>query len=286
MSREVKIVVTTCNDLFYAQQCLESIRTHTRYPHTILVVDNHSTDGTLEYLHTLEGIQIIANMENMHSAYAARQGVEAIGNAEYLIFTDSDVVIYEDGWLTEMVEHIDSDGQIGAIGPKCGELLFGAELSEIIKAYVLDKKWLERLIGPNTMSEHELLDLLTLVPQHSQGPSFNELCGWAQMYKREVIEKIGLPETNAFPPNQLWDSEYSMRVLPLGYRLENSPVVLSSKAKMQHFGGRSKLFLTDPVRYAETIQADREYIRRRRCQNLIQLICHTLEARSNECSGR
>ena len=49
------IVILTHNQLEYTQKCIESIFTHTREPFELIVVDNGSTDGTLEYLEREDG---------------------------------------------------------------------------------------------------------------------------------------------------------------------------------------------------------------------------------------
>lgn len=231
------------------------------------MVDNASKDGTLEYITTLDWVRIITNEENLYAAKAACQGLETFKNSDsaYVMLLDSDVLVMKQGWLTEMVNHVDSNEQIGAIGPKYGSLFYNQDIyprgAKRVKEYLLAPQWLENLIGHNETSAEELLSILTLNPPHpsNRGPSFNELCGWCQLYKRDVIDKIGRPAWEVFP-QQFWDSEFSMRVLPLGYRLENSPVVNSPEAKVHHFGQRSSLFYRDVQQYARQIEKDKEFI--------------------------
>ena len=44
------IVIVTHNQLDYTRQCLDSLRLLTDEPYELIVVDNASTDGTVEYL--------------------------------------------------------------------------------------------------------------------------------------------------------------------------------------------------------------------------------------------
>ena len=55
------IVIVTHNQLEYTRQCLDSIRRLTDEPYELIVVDNGSTDGTVEYLRALAGVRLIAN---------------------------------------------------------------------------------------------------------------------------------------------------------------------------------------------------------------------------------
>ena len=224
MNRYVSIVMPTSNNLHYAKWCIESIRRYTRFPYQIIAVDNGSKDGTSEYLKSVDGIQVIENQENLYYATAISQGIQASGNSAFVLLLDSDVVILENGWLTEMVDQLDSDDKIGAVGPKYASLFY--ERSELgyasvrkFKEYLLRKEWLENLIGTNDISQAELLSLLTLSTSDPDDPRFDELCSWAALYKRDVIDKIGLPTTKAIVGdvsdfNALFsDSEYSMRAL-------------------------------------------------------------------------
>ena len=49
------IIILCCNELEYTRQCLESVLRWTRPPYELILVDNGSTDGTLEYLRSIEG---------------------------------------------------------------------------------------------------------------------------------------------------------------------------------------------------------------------------------------
>ncbi len=51
---KVSIVLATYNQLDYTRLCLRSIRDCTDVPYELIVVDNGSTDGTPEYLKTID----------------------------------------------------------------------------------------------------------------------------------------------------------------------------------------------------------------------------------------
>jgi 2-polyprenyl-3-methyl-5-hydroxy-6-metoxy-1,4-benzoquinol methylase len=70
------IVILTHNQLDYTRQCLDSIRQYTDEPYELIVVDNASSDGTVDYLLSLGGIKVIANKENRGFPAAANQGIQ------------------------------------------------------------------------------------------------------------------------------------------------------------------------------------------------------------------
>ena len=78
---EVSIVIVTYNNVKYTKGCIESVIKYTsqiKTPYEIIVVDNHSTDQTVEYLkHVEKGglIKCIYNLHNKGFPAANNQGV-------------------------------------------------------------------------------------------------------------------------------------------------------------------------------------------------------------------
>ena len=91
------IVIVTHNQLLYTRLCLDSIRMRTDESHEIIVVDNASTDGTVEYLQSHPGVKIIENSENRGYPAAANQGIAAAKGRQVLLI-NNDVVVTT-GWL-------------------------------------------------------------------------------------------------------------------------------------------------------------------------------------------
>ena len=48
--KEANITVVTYNRLDLTKKCLESLQNNTMYPYKLTIIDNGSTDGTLEWL--------------------------------------------------------------------------------------------------------------------------------------------------------------------------------------------------------------------------------------------
>ena len=100
---KVSIIILTLNQVEYTRKCIESINSHTSFPHEIIVVDNGSTDETLAYLHSLEkknrhrkGLTIIGNKENL--GFAGRNNVGlGISNGAYVLMMNNDIVVTPDG---------------------------------------------------------------------------------------------------------------------------------------------------------------------------------------------
>ena len=83
----------------------------------LIVVDNHSTDGTGEFLSSLGGdVQILRNPENLGFAKACNQGARA-ARGKYLVFLNNDTVP-QDGWLRALVGEVEGHPEVGIVGSK------------------------------------------------------------------------------------------------------------------------------------------------------------------------
>jgi len=97
VSPTVSIVIPLYNQLAYTRMCLESIRTTVPEEVEIILINNASSDGTAEYLATLNGISVISNTENLGFAGACNQGIRA-ASGEWIVVMNNDVLLSV-GWL-------------------------------------------------------------------------------------------------------------------------------------------------------------------------------------------
>ncbi len=112
------IIIPVFNKLELTKQCLAGLAAATRdVEHEIIVVDNHSTDGTAEYLNSRDGdIQIIRNPDNFGFAKACNQAARA-ARGTYLVFLNNDTVPL-DNWLRAMVSEVEEHSEVGIVGSK------------------------------------------------------------------------------------------------------------------------------------------------------------------------
>ena len=115
----VSIVIPTFNNIALTQSCLASLaQTISSHAFEIIVVDNASTDATIEFLREQEAackIRLIANSKNKGFARACNQGAQA-ASGSLLLFLNNDTQV-TDGWLAAMVQAAQQPG-VGIIGAK------------------------------------------------------------------------------------------------------------------------------------------------------------------------
>lgn len=113
----VSIIILTHNNLSYTKQCLEELDKTTK-DYEVVVVDNASTDGTVEYLKAWEGQEknrfAIFNSANKGFAAGCNQGVSA---AHYgsICLLNNDTLPFP-GWLDALRAVMEKG--VGAVGAK------------------------------------------------------------------------------------------------------------------------------------------------------------------------
>lgn len=115
----VTIVITTWNSIDHLRLCIASIFQGIPLPLTVLVVNNGSTDGTTEYLHSASAVfpsLFAINNNTNRGVIAALAQAERFIESKYVICMNDDIVVGE-GWLEGLIKVYESDSQIRAVSP-------------------------------------------------------------------------------------------------------------------------------------------------------------------------
>lgn len=115
---DCSIIIPVWNKREFTEQCLAELsRVTSGISYEVIVVDNHSTDDTAQFLDQLGGdIQIIRNSENLGFAKACNQGARA-ARGRFLVFLNNDTIPLEN-WLAALVEEVTSHPDVGIVGSK------------------------------------------------------------------------------------------------------------------------------------------------------------------------
>jgi len=195
----VSVVIPVLNGAGFINRCLDSV-VRLDYPETsfeVLVVDNGSTDGTVEMVRAFQGNnpQVKLHFEKIKSSYAARNLGIMNAKGKIIAFTDVDCIV-DRKWLVNLVKRFSG----GSIGGVAGEILpdRGDSIVEryTTKAGILSQK--------RTLS-FEFLPY----PQTAN-----------VAYKRELFDRIGYFD-NVISGG---DADFAWRVqLKTGYKISYAP---------------------------------------------------------------
>ncbi|WP_425060460.1 hypothetical protein SCACP_11740 [Sporomusa carbonis] len=226
------IIILTYNKLDYNKLCIESIRQYTEADsYEIIVVDNHSTDGTVEWLLCQQDIRVILNDKNVGFPAGCNQGIK-VANGNSILLLNNDTIVTPN-WLSNLKKCLFSSDDIGAVGP----------ITNCCSNF--------QSIPCEYYSIEEMICFARQV--NISNPELWEnrvrLIGYCLLIKAEVISKIGLLE-EAFSPGNYEDDDYSLRIRNAGYRL-----VLCRDTFIHHFGGTS--FGEQAVQYNSLLETNK-----------------------------
>lgn len=115
----VSVTLVTYNSGRFIKRCLESVLAQKYSNKEIIVVDNASTDGTVDLLEQFEDrCRIIYNDENIGFAAAQNQAI-GFGSGEWVLTLNPDVLLLPN-FIQSLVDAGQSDPEVGTV---CGKLL-------------------------------------------------------------------------------------------------------------------------------------------------------------------
>jgi len=114
----VSIVIPIFNKVLYTYNCLLTVQKYDpEISKEIIIVNNASSDATIDLLDQLQGpFQVINNQDNKGFVEACRQGA-AIAKGKFVLFLNNDTQVLP-GWLANMVKVMADEPKVGITGSK------------------------------------------------------------------------------------------------------------------------------------------------------------------------
>lgn len=197
----ISIVIVNWNGLHLLQPCVAALRRQTERRFETIVVDNGSSDGSLEWLAEQPDIRVIPNSTNQGFAPATNQGIRA-GTTPFVALLNNDTEP-DPQWLELLLQAMDNP----KVGSATGVLLFAGQPEMVQSAGIaMDRAaiaW-DRFGGlPRT---HPTVQ----TPGEIFGAS-----GGAALYRRTMLDEIGLLNERYFA--YLEDVELAWRAQKAGW---------------------------------------------------------------------
>lgn len=181
--RDVSIIIPCFNKVDYTVRCLTSLAEHTpadRYE--VVIVDNASSDATPDLCAQLEGdVTAIRNDVNLGFSKACNQGAAA-ATGRHLLFLNNDTEALP-GWLEPMLDIIESEPDVGAVGSK---LLFPDDTLQHAGVIVTEVEG-----GVPISATHEHYRLPKDHPPANFRRDMDIVTGACVLFRREAFEAAG-----------------------------------------------------------------------------------------------
>ncbi len=210
------IIILTHNQLKYTKECIESIRKYTdQQEYELIVVDNASNDGTVQWLQQQQDILMIENAENMGFPKGCNQGIRK-AKGENILLLNNDVVVTKN-WLKNLLTCLYAEKNTAAVGPVTNSASY---YSAIPISYTNIQEMQEFASEFNQSNSEKWEERMKLI-------------GFCMLIKKTVLDEIGLLDER-FTPGNYEDDDISLRIYQKSYKL-----FLCRDTFIHHYGSAS-----------------------------------------------
>ena len=220
---DLSIIIVSFNTKALLKKCLESLPSNVE----IIVIDNNSTDGTVQMLREIKAsgkreIKLIENRDNVGFAKAVNQGLKQ-AKGEYLLLLNSDIFAKEDA-LAKLLAFVKKEPQVGVVGgcllnpdgsPQ-GSCFYLPTLLRTVKEF-----WLN---GSSTLGKY--------TPLGDKPVEVEAVMGAVFLIPKKVLQQVGFFDERYFMYFE--DLDYCRRVRENGFKVYYLP-----EAKFIHEHGAS-----------------------------------------------
>lgn len=230
MALKLSVIIVNYNVKYYLDQCIRSVLRAFEVMHTpaeIIVVDNHSADGSVDYLEKrypqmlYPMVRFVRSAHNLGFARANNIAIRQ-SRGEYVLLLNPDTIVGEDT-LKASVDFMDAHGDAGAVGVR----MLGAQGRRAMES--------RRGLPTPMVSFFKMLGFCNRWPHHRLfGKYYMGYLPWDEpcqievvsgaycMLRRKALDEVGLLDEDFFMYGE--DIDLSYRVLKGGYHNYYLPV--------------------------------------------------------------
>ena len=202
----VSIIIINYNGREYLNECLTSLLNQTYQNFEIILVDNKSSDDSLDFVaQNFPNVRVIQNKANLGFSYGCNVGVRAARGDLICLFNQDAIADKE--WLSTLVYVLQSSENLAAVA---GKVLYWGNRYGENKVFCTWSK-----VDPYTAGAYNFYK--------GDEPMANVdyLTGAAMLVKREVIDKVGLLDEVYFL--YFDETEWCARMIRASYDLVYVP---------------------------------------------------------------
>jgi hypothetical protein len=251
---DISVIIVSWNAKEHLRNCLNSLNNAKgRYKQEVIVVDNASTDNSVELVEQqFTEVKIIKNNDNLGFAKANNIGIR-VSTGRYVCLINSDVIVLDD-CIDKLMECMDKNQLVGMAGPRIlnpdHTLQFSCFHFPGIKNNLSQAIGLNKLFPKSPFFSEQTMKYWP----HDCVQKVDVLNGCFWMVRRKAMDEVGLLDEDFFFYGE--DIDWCKRFNDAGWEVRFYPA-----AEAIHFGGASSS--NAPIRfYLEMQKADLQYWRK------------------------
>lgn len=207
----ISVIIINWNGKKHLSYCLSSLE-RINYPNfEVIVVDNASIDGSVEYIKkNFSQVKVIQNKKNLGFAEANNIGFKK-AKGEYILLLNNDTKVTPN-FLTELVRVMESDKKIGAVQPKI--IFMDSKRLQAGGSFLTKTGFLYHFgcqKNPDDKKYNQPLEIFST-------------SGSCLLIRRKVIEKVGLFDPDFFCYFE--ETDFCWRVWLAGYKILYLPTAM------------------------------------------------------------
>ena len=200
---KVSVITPNYNGVKFLENYFKSLNNDSEYIGEVIIIDNGSTDSSIDYIHSNSfnfPVILIKNDENRGFAPAVNQGISS-AKYDYIFSLNNDTEIKE-GSIKAMLDLIKEDNVFS------------------VQAKMLQSDNRQRI--DDAGDEYNLLGWTKKIGENQDSDNYSEVfeifssCAGAALYKKEILDKIGLFDDNFFA--YMEDVDLAIRSQINGYK--------------------------------------------------------------------
>lgn len=204
---KVTIIIPNYNGLKFMKPCMKALECQNYKEYELLVIDNASTDGSIEFMAAnYPEIPLLKMEKNLGFSGAVNVGIKK-ARTPYVILLNNDTEVHED-YVGELVKAIEKDKRIFSVSSKMIQLYHKELIDDAGDNYCLLGWAYQRGVGQPAAGYNKECNVFSA-------------CAGAAIYRRKVFEKIGYFDELHFA--YLEDLDIGYRAKLYGYKNRYCP---------------------------------------------------------------
>lgn len=233
----VSIIIVNYNGRDLLNACIESVRARTFEDFEIILVDNGSQDGSVEYVKdSFPGVKVVSLPANIGFAGANVEGLK-YARGEYILLINNDAEVTGD-CIRDLVTAMEGDPAIGICAPKM--VAHGSSMIDSAgDGFATNLKGFKR--GEGSPSD-----------MYADGEYIFGACAGAALYRRRMIEEIGFFDEDFFLIHE--DADLNFRAQLKGWKVVYVPSAVAYHKVRSTIGHMSDTAIYYTLRNCEFVR--------------------------------